>query len=204
MKYNNNKPLVFVHIPKTGGTSVRTIFEKWFGCEKIIHCYEKNNITTLQEQYLKTQNTVLYGHFNKVNPCKSKFKQILTILREPLDCAISEYYHRKRTNRLLENRDTLIKHISFTKHNTLTDRVSFDININNYKSVLDKNFLAIGITEKMHTTLNLFADILKKPRLLSNEIPLLNVAPSYDDELHTLTDTHREIFYKNYNLEKLI
>lgn len=204
MKYNKKDPLTFIHIPKTGGTSVRNIFEQWFGNENIVHCYSKETITNIQKQFLNKSNIVLYGHFNRANPCIPELKQLITILREPLECSISEYFHRKRTNRLIEGRDTLVKHICFTKHNTLTDRVSFNININNYKDVLNNKFLAIGVKEKMHKTLNLFADVLKKPCIPLQDIPQLNVAPGYDEELVTLTDTHKEIFYKNYKIEKLI
>ena len=64
--------------------------------------------------------------------------------------------------------------------------------------------MAIGVKEKMHRTLNLFADVLKKPCLSFEDIPLLNVAPGYDDELSNLTNTHKETFYKNYKLDKAV
>ena len=203
MKYNNSLPLTFIHIPKTGGTSVREVFNKWFGLNNIIHCYNKTQIKNLQEKNKDKGDIVLYGHFNKASPCIKDTKQIMTIMRDPLKCAISEYFHRKRTNRLQENRNTLIKQLT-NKFNTLAERSSINITEQNYKQIIDTKFLAIGTCEKMHCTLNTFADVLNKPKLDIDNIPQLNIAPSYDDEINTITDEHVHIFNKNNKLEILI
>jgi len=204
MKYNINLPLAFIHIPKTGGTSVRSIFENWYGTEHIIHCYDKNNMLRLQQECISKPNTVLYGHFNRVNPCIAELTQLITIIRKPIDSAISEYFHRKRTNRLINERNTLIKHIEFKKHNTLADRVSFEINTSNYKQIISDKFLYIGITENMYKTINNIANILNKPLLTQQGIPQLNIAPGYDDEIHTLTQKHIDNFNNVYKLDNLI
>ena len=204
MKYNSKLPITFIHIPKTGGTSVRAVFENWFGADHIIHCYNKDDIIQRQTQNINKSGVVLYGHFNRATPCIEQASQLITIMRNPLDCAISEYFHRKRTNRLIDGRDTLIKHLAFKKHNTLTDRVSFDINNKNYKKIIDTKFLSIGVAEKMHNTLENIANILNKPSVAAGSIPQLNVAPGYDDEINTLTDSHRKMHQDIYNLEYLI
>jgi hypothetical protein len=203
MKYDNMLPLTFIHIPKTGGTSVREVFNKWFGPENIIHCYDKTKILTLQEKYKNKNDIVLYGHFNKAAPCVKDAKQLMTIMRDPFKCAVSEYFHRKRTGRLQETRNTLVKQLT-NKFNTLADRTSLNITKENYKKIIDTKFLAIGTCEKMHYTLNTFAKVLNKPYIKEEDIPLLNIAPSYDDEVNSVTDEHIHIFNKNNELEILI
>jgi len=197
--YNSLTPLIFLHIPKTAGTSIRDIFIEWYGNDNIIQCYNKDTIKVQQYKALRAlkPNTVLYGHFSNASRCIPEIQQIVTILRNPFSRAVSEYFHRKRHKTIKDNNDTLTKYILNTKHSTLIDRVSFKIDSTNYKEIINKKFLYIGLTEYIEDSLLQLSKILDKQYTL-NSLPKLNVAPSYDEEIPSFLE---EQFNEKYRLE---
>lgn len=198
-EYNPLLPLIFLHIPKTAGTSLRDVFIKWYDCENIIQCYNKDTMRVQQYKALKAgkPNTILYGHFSNASRCIPEIQQIVTILRNPFSRAVSEYFHRKRHKTLKDGNDTLTKYILNTKHSTLIDRVSFKIDNTNYKEMVDSKFLYIGITEKIEESILELAQVLGK-QYKQNSLPKLNVAPGYDEDIPT---TLEHQFNEIYQLE---
>lgn len=82
---------VFDHIPKTGGTALRAVFEEIFGAGKI-----SPHVSTRSESWAR-QNFSSYrmvtGHFLPLrNESPDDGRIRLTILRHPFERAISEYY----------------------------------------------------------------------------------------------------------------
>lgn len=167
----NNKLLIFVHIPKTAGTTVRGIINRQYGK----HCYEitKTNISHLLSlpQCEKDDIKVLQGHrvfgFHKYFTLEATY---ITMLRDPVERVISSYYY----NLLGLNASSNEIHEKIIKNNyTLKDYVHNGIspNIENHhvrllsgnidiphisctiemlktaKKNIDEQFELVGITE---------------------------------------------------------
>ncbi len=84
--------LVFMHLPKTGGTSLHSIlgsqFETWETCPERF-----NNLTRWDQADLNAFN-YYSGHFDWENiECLQGPKKVITMLRTPADRIISLYYY---------------------------------------------------------------------------------------------------------------
>lgn len=107
-----NAPLVFVHIPKTAGTSFRNALENKLGNVKVAMDYGLQYEGTSQcvknyfkhgdayefyQQFTEKEYEVLSGHFN-VGKYINLFsaQSTVTFLRDPVKRVISEYSHFKR------------------------------------------------------------------------------------------------------------
>jgi hypothetical protein len=103
------KPLIFSHIPKTAGTSLRVALSKQMGRRHVFNDYGYDEPTTsnlvkqcIYEQndfyeLVKRQPAAIIGHF----PVKkyihlSSAPQVITFVREPSQRVISEYKHHIR------------------------------------------------------------------------------------------------------------
>tara|TARA_Y100000389_G_scaffold204516_1_gene257595 strand:+ start:9156 stop:10187 length:1032 start_codon:yes stop_codon:yes gene_type:complete len=96
MPYYPKKKILFIHIPKTGGTSLEDYFRS--KSKQTLYCYGANNKilpernVSLQHQFYST----LEKHSNKV---KINFKdpalRIYTIVRDPYNRLISDLFHFK-------------------------------------------------------------------------------------------------------------
>ncbi|MBT42258.1 MAG: hypothetical protein CMF12_07000 [Idiomarina sp.] len=104
--------LLFVHIPKTAGTSFRTSLEEVLGPKKIIKdyadhspvtsesiiemVYKEKDLAKFYRFFPKTEH-VLSGHF-WLNKYQRMFDapQLTTFVRNPVDRVISEFHHFKR------------------------------------------------------------------------------------------------------------
>mgnify|MGYP000229536248 CR=1 FL=1 len=108
------KPLFFVHVPKTAGTSFRHGIEAYFGSSKIVYDYGPGaaqtspptrelvhapvpDLWTFYRRCLALDARLLAGHVpvsKYVSLCGAS--QTVTFLREPLQRAASEYSHFQR------------------------------------------------------------------------------------------------------------
>lgn len=107
------RSLLFVHVPKTAGTSFRVALENELGTEKVFkdyamhspvtsdvirkHVYEKGDVFSLFSH--EPMQGLLLGHFHLAK--YHKFYQpenIVTFVREPIARVISEYHHFQRHN----------------------------------------------------------------------------------------------------------
>ena len=91
----DDKPLVFVHIPKTGGLTLRAILGNFF---------DHNDICPLADwdEVLKRRLNLAYyqffnGHFPySVSDWLPQDPLYITMLREPVERVVSQYHHEKR------------------------------------------------------------------------------------------------------------
>lgn len=96
------KFILFNHIPKTGGTTLRIILNKVYSIDNVYFIESKNLGTSLQ-QYFRMQEDerkkfkVIAGHgaFYYVDSVSDSFK--ITILRNPIDLFISQYYYLRES-----------------------------------------------------------------------------------------------------------
>lgn len=105
-----DRPLIFIHIPKTAGTSFRTGLEKVFSRKALAYdygshenltsafikelIYQENNILKAREWILSNEISALVGHFYASKYLPYFDKQLFcTFLREPVQRVVSDYKH---------------------------------------------------------------------------------------------------------------
>lgn len=104
-------PLVFVHVPKTAGTSFRLGVDAVFGRERVCRDYGAGNPETsaiveqwvyerldfweFGRQFRQSEFNFLTGHFGAQRYLPVfPLARVITFLRDPLQRAVSEYHHQ--------------------------------------------------------------------------------------------------------------
>lgn len=151
--------LVFVHIEKTAGTSLKFIFRNSFGIKHCDSLKNKKNIFTQKDLIFAKkvfgQIKCISGH-NLVEPTKHlKEKNLffLTFLRDPIIRSASFYQdHCLRGN----------YKISFEKwmkdkgrHNMQTKKIAGSEDVEKAKKILRENYSFVGLTERFNDSLKL-------------------------------------------------
>jgi Wzt C-terminal domain/Sulfotransferase family len=93
MMFAREKTFLFDHLPKTGGTALRTVFEEMFGPENVSpHIEGRSEIWAIQKY---SRFRMISGHFLSLLPGddRSDGRIRLTMLRHPIDRAVSEYFY---------------------------------------------------------------------------------------------------------------
>ena len=105
--------IVFVHIPKTGGTSIRSAAEEYFGEQHVLHdygadaprtsevvrelIYGRDDFSAFARHVENANIEFLSGHF-KLDRYKPHLRsaQFVTWLRDPVNRVVSLHAHRTR------------------------------------------------------------------------------------------------------------
>lgn len=93
-----------VHIPKTAGIALRSVFERWYrGKGGITLDYDLERPESVLDRARRNHSRVVYGHFDAVK-YRAQFPEakFISFLRDPGERLISEYWHqrtRKPTNK---------------------------------------------------------------------------------------------------------
>ncbi len=88
---------VFVHIPKTAGTSFQNALRKILGNDAVSPSFNASRLSEADAERLD-QYTVISGHISKVDLDRYfPHRELLTILRDPLDRCVSWYYFARTT-----------------------------------------------------------------------------------------------------------
>ena len=210
--YNPQQPMLSIHLPKCAGASFKRTLEDWFPGKLFFHYFdEKTGQPPVRHQL--GAGSCIHGHFTRkrgigVEDYYPDIDQRITVVRDPLEVAMSNYFYIKRQSKgagfyrdgvkqqeappsldaFLEGRDSYF-----------FDFLPREIDDENYRDVLDKYFLFIGVVERMGETMNGLSALLKKPEA---EIPHVNMSPR-DDELSKETETafreRNALAYKIYD-----
>lgn len=171
--YDRNKPLIFIHTPKTAGVSLRSIFKSWFGDNLYFHYADNNKgILPVKRNINKLHSyqnpVVIYGHFNKsrnfgINDYYPDATQFITVLREPFERHVSLYFYLRKGRQKQFGPKIPEKEIEYhlinskgSFLNNFPKQVTFD----NYKEIIEQYFIEIGIVEKLDMSLQRIANKL--------------------------------------------
>jgi len=172
IKYNPNKPLISLHIPKCGGQSVRRVLKDGFGDHFYLHYFQKRN--DMPEKVELRPGICIHGHFNNTKGFGSddyypEVDQFITFLRDPLEIMISNFFFWKKTARARQIKLGYLKEGDENDYRDIEDffekrPVSHIPNflpgymtIENFKEVFEEKFVHIGIVEDMQTSLTAMA-----------------------------------------------
>jgi hypothetical protein len=141
MPYYKQQNILFIHIPKTGGTIIENSLKKI--CGQSLYSNTKNvllpdpyNTISLQHQIY----TTLYEYKNKLNIDFENVK-IFSVVRNPYDRIISDLFWRSVIDKkfLVNKNSTPDKIFDIIKNNYLYRSDYDNHNIPQYKFVTDKN-----------------------------------------------------------------
>lgn len=123
------KPILFVHIPKTAGTSLNASAEAYFGVDAIEKDYgpDAPHTTDLVRRHIYSQETVdqfgftesflnarkawLTGHFSADRYLQFLgCENVISFVRDPVERVISEYLYLRRTQRVERSFEDFYRH----------------------------------------------------------------------------------------------
>jgi hypothetical protein len=220
--YDNDKPLIFIHIPKTAGVSVKKVYRNWFS-ERLLFHYRDGQTKKKPEWYniyqLHTRDnpTFVYGHFNRakgfgVEQYYPEVDQFITILRDPFEMAISGYFYVRKTVpdwRLQLKLPTGGLHDYLLRmHSGLLNFFPCKMTMDNYKEVIETKFVEVGVTEHLDESIQRIAKKLGQD-YCANTIEKLNIAKRDQPVPYELKDSFierhsLEFAIYNYVLDKYI
>ncbi|CAM3761754.1 sulfotransferase family 2 domain-containing protein [Cytobacillus oceanisediminis] len=173
------KIIIFIHIPKTAGTSMRKIIEKQYNVMQRRYYYNGyqdafNRLKGTPQQKLNTVKWV-QGHFQfGLHEAISNPVEYIAMLRHPVDRVISYYYFLRENPRhpLHQKAKSLhLKDFIMSEENIIQD------GINNLQTTLisgegtpsfekakkniDEHFMMVGLTERFNESLFLMRKKLK-------------------------------------------
>lgn len=163
-------------MPKCGGNSFRALLKQWFGDRLHLHYFsERENL--MPPKYDLGPGCCVHGHFNAtrnfgVEQYYPNVEQKITVLRDPLEVAISGYFFKLKTmkdgNYFRDDKQRTSPELSLVQHleekkSVFFDFLPFDEREEDYQAILDRYFLYIGILEDMGKTFRDLSHILQKP-----------------------------------------
>lgn len=178
IKYDNTSALISIHIPKCGGSSFLTLLRQWFGSKLKQHYFnEKTCEMPIKYDLVAEGGICIHGHFNRergfgIKDYYPDAKQFITMLRDPFEIAISNFFYIKRTMANNTNYrdgklyyvDELAKYLKkYTSFMLL--HMPCEITVSNLSEVIETKFVYIGVVEDMQASVDSLADKLDKPRL---------------------------------------
>jgi hypothetical protein len=196
--YLDKQLLIHLHMPKTGGTTLKKIINKNYNTSKIHDIYLDRSQLPITMGKLSNQPVdCIQGHFPfGIHEYFNRKATYITMLREPIDRVISEYYfirsipwhnlHKKVKEMSLEEYQNSPNKCNLQTHFILGDKFGKELSnkdLQRAKKILMEHFSLVGITEKFDESIFLMKEILgwqdifykkanvTKKRLSKNAIP---------------------------------
>ncbi len=207
--YNPEKPLFSLHVPKCAGQSFRSLLQHWFGDRFFIHYFQQNG--AMPPRHSLAGGACVHGHFNRakgmgVEAYYPGAEQFITILRDPLEVAISNYFFWKRKARQRQIERGAIRAGSEDDYRGIDDffrkrprshMLNFlpgPLSRENYREILDRHFVWIGLVDHLDDGAAVLAERLGFP---PRAIGRVNASPRDED----LSPERRQEFMRRNELE---
>jgi len=208
-KYDPHEALISLHVPKCAGQSFMQILRTWFEKNFYPHYFQLQGKPP--PRYPLRPGICIHGHFNRakgigVSDYYPGANQFITVLRDPLEMALSNYFFWKtkarerqiKTGKIGKGDKADYKDIDdfFRKRprSHLWKFMPWDLTPDNFKEVLESRFVWIGAAECLQGAADLLADLLGFEKI---EVGRIN--PSQRDE--ELSPETRESFIAGNRLE---
>ncbi len=216
--YNQGQTIVFLHIPKTAGTTLHLIIERQYNSRKIvtIHTPVENaaqisriqKLTPTQQQQVRVIKGHTFWGWHQLLPQSYVY---FTLLRNPVERFISNYYFLLKKEghplgqKLLEEKVTIKDFVNWTgedNYQTIKDFVNWTGEDNYQTRFLAKNIgegnLDIKGSECTRETLE------RAKRNLRENFAVVGTVEEFDKTLLLLKKTFgwKNIFYKVKNKNK--
>lgn len=95
----HEEALCFLHVPKTGGLSLRSQLDRYFSPDRICWAEDVNEVAELDPVSLSRAQLVR-GHFLHADLSlfgeQVDLSHMVTLVRDPIDLAVSLYFHNRR------------------------------------------------------------------------------------------------------------
>ncbi len=156
--------LIFIHIPKTAGTTVCDVLRRQFSPDECWDHIYPNRLQATSEQVPEPSEAIkcVFGHYSfGIHRKFSEPHLYFTMLRDPVERIISMYcYHKSKTNQMWVRDATLPefleRHPAATNGQTkLIGGQGQPVDLDKAKSNL-RRFAAVGITERFEESMRLF------------------------------------------------
>ncbi|RLA47891.1 MAG: hypothetical protein DRQ97_05235 [Gammaproteobacteria bacterium] len=169
--YDQNKPLIVIHVPKAAGTTSEKIFQKWYG-EGFLRHYFNEQTGEMPPKYdlirmhSNKKPILLHGHFNKlrgfgVENYYPEVDQFVTILRDPFELTLSHYFYTKKVGSNWKDKsripDKKLEEFIINAKPNMLNHFPREVTQSNYKEIIEEYFIEIGITERLSESMKWIA-----------------------------------------------
>jgi len=192
--YDSAKPLLSLHVPKCAGQSFRRVLESWFGDKFFCHYFQQHRLPPPRHRL--EPGICIHGHFNHmrgfgVSDYYPEADQFITVVRDPLDAAVSNYFFWKVKAREIQLKNGIIKaggehdyrdiNDFFRKRpkSNMLDFLPASLTSTNYLAILAASFVWIGTAERLQESVDRLAETLAFPKV---QVERMNASPR-DEEL---------------------
>ncbi|WP_181458851.1 sulfotransferase family 2 domain-containing protein [Bacillus sp. SRB_331] len=196
---SNNELIIFIHIAKTGGTTLRDILDTQYGPHSLFmyahktieHLNNKEKIINMLRDHIYSAKAIS-GHYSfgmKYDEIEGQLLSLInhsrnityiSMLRKPVDRIFSQYHHYKRNNWINSELtfEQFIKHKLYVcNHQTLCISGTDIPNLNIAKKNIINHFALVGITDMYKESLFLMKNHFNWKDLKYNKLNSF-IAPS--------------------------
>ena len=216
--YSPSDTIIFLHIPKTAGKSLRNVLIKQYWGNKMFYFYPNPTSEELEAlRHLTDEKDVkvVLGHYRYgVHEYLRRPYTYLTFIRNPIDQVISHYYHLVRSDkevhqRIIEKNRSLRSFADFEWAKNL--QTAFITGTQDVREIekdpegaltlakkrLSEDIYQFGVTEKFDESLLLFREKLGWKNLVYQRFNVAKNRP----ENHQLNDEDLQKIRKNNQLD---
>jgi hypothetical protein len=171
-EYDPKKPLISIHVPKCAGGSIRRLLKEWFGDRLYRHYFQQ--LDGPPPRHALGPGTCVHGHFNRakdfgVMDYYPEADQLITILRDPLEIVISNYFFWKRTGWANQIQRGTLRPGDEHDYRDVTDFfrkrprshimsfMPFEVSIETYQEMFETHFVHVGVVEDLQTSVDVLA-----------------------------------------------
>jgi len=218
---NENRRIIFLHLPKNAGTTMNSILKKKYSKKEIFQIgYNESGIWNLNEfkelsQYEKDEIKFLTGHFNfGLHEHFSNRFEYITMMRNPVERTISFYNYVKRLkdHRLLDvvKNKSLLECVTEIKDFDVVNGQARKLSGTNDESLMlkkaleniEQHFTFVGIQENFEESMILLNDKVNLKIRTLNHLNRAGLNSEIDNELIMEIEKQNQIDIELYNIMK--